>query len=708
MKVYYHFQLIENRFFNYQKSSIRHDDSAYTTLNKIEKILTHFQDYTYFGGGKVEREVLKNIAVVIVEQYREKQRNLHWLIRLIFYFCISYKTRRVNAVFERIEEIGRRPEPQGPALPPRISAQAIHLRPGLAQADSRPLIPTKAMSMRSQKMAIVPRSRSMIERRRFCFPFDKNRDAVRLTLLYLDLRALICFSVGSKYLRALALPVCKKIRFPVDDRIEALKVTCFYSLSRLLFEAAKRRDTKDLFARLLMGANPNTYKDENKDQALHWAAYLGDKGNVAILLKHGAEVDARGYLERTALFQACLRYINQERDDRYICVMQLLLKKKANPNLPCESGRLVLNLAIERNAVEVVELLLSSKADPQRIDARGNNSLHCAAAATNTTILRLLFEAGMGAKINVRGDNREMPLFFAFFGRDAARKQTMQLLLENRADPNALDAHGKDLAALAAINGREDLLKLLIDHKADINRMDLGFTTLGFACGGNQPPANHRPNVDVIDLLLREGADPGIRQLKGCLPVEIAEKRQLHEIAQRLWNKMPPLYRAIYNADTVEMRKILETNTLKKVNRPYKPLPKGETPLFFAYRVNAAAHKQSVMQLLLESKANPDLRDENQEALVDHMAYRGERDLLEMMINHNADINQIGNRYTPLGWACFKKSGSLEVVRLLLQRGANQYLLMQGETLPIALAEKNRRDDIADLLFQCMSRPVQM
>ena len=100
----------------------------------------------------------------------------------------------------------------------------------------------------------------------------------------------------------------------------------------------------------------------------------------------------------------------------------------------------------------------------------------------------------------------------------------IQKLLALGADPNYGDHAGFPslIAALSADRpDRQDLLKLLLDHGADVSQRGANdYTSLHYAAATNDVPA--------IELLLVRGADPGARTNidDDATPLEEAERGQ--------------------------------------------------------------------------------------------------------------------------------------------------------------------------------------
>jgi ankyrin repeat protein len=104
-----------------------------------------------------------------------------------------------------------------------------------------------------------------------------------------------------------------------------------------------------------------------------------------------------------------------------------------------------------------------------------------------------------------------------------------QLLLDHQADVNARDHGGKPPLHNAAIGGHPEVVTFLLSKGADAAAQDENFdTALHFALWAEAPSAA------IVDALLAAGADPKVVNSLEETPIDIAEEKNLDEIAARL------------------------------------------------------------------------------------------------------------------------------------------------------------------------------
>jgi ankyrin repeat protein len=124
--------------------------------------------------------------------------------------------------------------------------------------------------------------------------------------------------------------------------------------------------------------------------ALLFAAGIGedDARGIKAILKHRANANARGAMERTALMTAALA--------GHVGIAEALLAAGANPNLADPRGTTALIEAARSGAVGVVHALAKSKVDVDLVDAEGRSALivACQSRNANEETVRALLALG--------------------------------------------------------------------------------------------------------------------------------------------------------------------------------------------------------------------------------------------------------------------------------------------------------------------------
>lgn len=117
----------------------------------------------------------------------------------------------------------------------------------------------------------------------------------------------------------------------------------------------------------------------------------------------------------------------------------------------------------------MVRELLGQGVNVNAVDAEGRTALDFAAFNGHLEILKDLLKAG--AVVDVRDSMGRTPLMYASTG---PFPESVLLLLENGADPNAVDSDEHFSAVMhAAAEGHLEVVRILIDHGADHTLKDI-------------------------------------------------------------------------------------------------------------------------------------------------------------------------------------------------------------------------------------------
>ncbi len=145
---------------------------------------------------------------------------------------------------------------------------------------------------------------------------------------------------------------------------------------------------------------------------------------------------------------------------------------------------------------------------PAASDSAPLPELHVAARSDHaSTVMKLLLA---GADPNARDGQRNTALHVAI--REESGKAMETLLQSPATDVNAINQAGETPLMLAAIKGRLDWVRTLVQRGALVN--DAGWTALHYAAAG--------PNEHVVRWLLEQGAEVDARSPNGTTPLMMA------------------------------------------------------------------------------------------------------------------------------------------------------------------------------------------
>jgi ankyrin repeat protein len=166
-------------------------------------------------------------------------------------------------------------------------------------------------------------------------------------------------------------------------------------------------------------------------------------------------------------------------------------------------------LALEEGDVEGVKNLIEKGCDVNELPPDEYNRLPLMIAAIRSpAITELILKAGAAVDGSIGFTGTPLQAAIAC-GSDETRKETVQLLLRNGANVNAT-AGGRGTALEAAsVRNDESLIRLLLEHGADVNQYD------GGSYGTALTTAAKSADFSIAKLLLDHGADPNAENAKG-------------------------------------------------------------------------------------------------------------------------------------------------------------------------------------------------
>jgi len=283
-----------------------------------------------------------------------------------------------------------------------------------------------------------------------------------------------------------------------------------------LFAAIQRGAVADVERLLKSGVSPNAISADGTP-ALMAATLFGDAQMVDLLLEHRADPNPAGASGTTALMWAVPD----------IAKVRLLLARGANVNAPSETGRTALLVAASYpGTIDLLRLLLDRGADLRAQDRGGATALSLAVRSGDSDVVRFLVDRGIdpnALSLAAQGtafQRHDLPT--ADYLMTTIAKPVPQLLItaavwqpvafvrrwiESGADVNAKmpPAQYAKTPLLSAVTSEDegaDTLKLLLEHGADPNAQTTeGESPLDWAI--------YKGDRAKIAVLEQHGAKPG-------------------------------------------------------------------------------------------------------------------------------------------------------------------------------------------------------
>lgn len=383
-------------------------------------------------------------------------------------------------------------------------------------------------------------------------------------------------------------------------------------------------------------------------------------------------------------------------------IIHLFISAGLSPNSQNKSGQTPLMLAAANGSLSTVTLLLSMGADATLCDHNGKSALSYALIAGHPDIIILLKQH------HAPGGKEERILQAIVAGNTAEVEQYIQ----DGIPVAGTDSIGLTAALVAALNGQEQILQLLLAHGVKIDQCNkCNRRMLNIAVAHN--------NTEAVRLLIKHGANIHMqghlhqRLHKNCRYGTALHEaaahghaemvKLLHNFGCSLNTYRSPLVYAIYSHNPQTVRVLIELgadiNGRAEDSHALCPLcvaadeqyvgmvrlllelganPDGRskhpssTPLFYAmHRRNA-----EIVRILLEAGANADATDSYNQNHLQSAVCAQTPEVVELFIKHGADVNKqskVSGRFsTPLINAVrYRNEESPEIIQILLQAGAN-------------------------------------
>ena len=359
----------------------------------------------------------------------------------------------------------------------------------------------------------------------------------------------------------------------------------------------------------------------NGANCLHVAAWYGLDFAIPTLLDQdpNLEVDSLDFSDNTPLMYACRRGNSK--------TAALLLALHADPSIECAVGRSAIIQAALGNHVETVRILLNNRSvDINRAYARMYNYtvLMIAAQYEMEAIVKCLLQQ-TDININLKGSKGYSALCLA---ATTKCKAIVNMLLERKdLEIDSKNDSGATALIIAAENGRDEMVRSLLDHRADPALQDHEGDTAILK-------AMEQGHCSVVTVMLDSHIDFAGIDSRG---------RNLLHNACLLKNPRPDV-----------VRLLIDRKIGFNVQDSY-----GQTPLHMASR----AGSPEVVQVLMNLKANLNIKDAYGRTALEVAWQYGRADIVKMLSGKTSEVVR-ANATLPL-WA-LARLGREDLIRKMI------------------------------------------
>merc|ERR1712029_370358 len=220
-------------------------------------------------------------------------------------------------------------------------------------------------------------------------------------------------------------------------------------------------------------------------------------------------------------------------------IVEMLISKGADVNCQDHTGHAPINFASQHGLQSIVKLLISHGANVNNASSIKRTPLHEAADRGHSSVVELLI--AHGADVHTKVDfnyksykNAEChceffygvtPIHLAAWGHleYEGHPDVVDILLSHGADVNALTKEGLTPLHLAASTGCIETAKRLLDKGANVNAVE-GICEKAYTVARKRTPLHRaclRGHTAMVELLIKSGAHPEIKDTKNQMPLEL-------------------------------------------------------------------------------------------------------------------------------------------------------------------------------------------
>ncbi|KAJ5933640.1 ankyrin repeat-containing domain protein [Penicillium verhagenii] len=408
---------------------------------------------------------------------------------------------------------------------------------------------------------------------------------------------------------------------------------------------------------------------------------------LQMAVEFGLDIETEEMLGEDPSPSCLANYLFKAVNQGYSSLIEILLAKGGRLTHVDENGRTALSIAAQQGHESIVALLLQKKMNTNGFDKEGHSALSRASENGHLGVVKLLLDEGADVEPIMRSDipTSVDPLTIAVFNGHAhvvdflhkrgssLEKEALQVDRDNREMDTRIS-----LLMLAIGFGHTEVVELLLEHGMSPHERDsAGNTPLGTAA--------QEGYAEIVRLLLYYGAEANEPSQLGLRPLELATVfRNLDAMEVLLkYNADPNLYfqysllfLAVEKDDVEVLNLLLEYNAQ---DLPDKRADIDTVP--FKLDDDAPLSK--------ELPGGPEMGAPRMPVNA-AWSLGGNEEIIKVLIRHGLRPCSIKSLDDSLLWAA--KYGSVELVKVLLDEGADINATSAMGSTPLLLAAKSARN----------------
>ncbi|KAJ5073509.1 ankyrin repeat-containing protein [Anaeramoeba ignava] len=440
----------------------------------------------------------------------------------------------------------------------------------------------------------------------------------------------------------------------------------------LHFACESEKPSNEIISLLISSGTKPNLRDKRMQIPLHYLVMNESKvENIALLLKHGANIHAQNTSRQTPILKACEYNPNPE-------VIEFLLKNGANAqhNSYISTQSPIFLACTKHCNSKIIRLLFQYGAQLEFQSTIKKTTIQLACSkSTDLETIKFLVEK-TGNNYFIRTSSHKSPFHFACENPNG--KPILQYFVEMGVDPYSRDSQSLTALHFACISDAPmDILEYLVDDLGfDVNEISISNKTpLHYAC-------EKGARKELIEFLLARGADTHLKDSQKYIPVfyEMLNNKRI-EIIEMLIDEesmshLPSiLYQNMFLTRIFRYRmKFSNLKMIKYFINNFLDLNKTDTqgrdPLFYAIKTPV---NFEVLKMLITDETNFDKHFSVFRAPYTYLSLalrsRNDPDIIKFLIKNTKDFSYTTSQNENYLHLACKNVVDEEILNLLIGKG---------------------------------------